>query len=49
MAKKCCNNECKTVDEMLRNHLLPIGIIGDVPEEVQIAHFKAMVELFDDK
>lgn len=45
--KKCCDNNCKTTEEFLANHMLPIGIIGEAPEEIQIAHFKLMQELYE--
>lgn len=45
--KKCCEHDCKTPEEMLARHMLPIGIIGCEDKEIQLAHFKAMQKLYD--
>ena len=44
---KCCDNDCKTPEEVLANHMLPIEIIGCNDKDVQLAHFKTMKEIYE--
>ena len=44
----CCDKNCKTPEEIIRNHMMPIEIIGCNDEELQNAHFKYMCELLED-
>jgi len=39
----------KTIEDILRECMLPIEIIGCNDPEIQLAHFKAMKEIYEEK
>ncbi len=43
--RKCCDNDCKTPEEMIAHHMIPIEIIGCQDTDIQLAHMKYLTEL----